>query len=359
MLDLSAEALAIVQRSFVMEIRVSSWRGGELLADDLPVSEGSETRDRSVAVPERVALSVPRRDRGVVWDPGADVDHPLAAYGQQIRVDYGVHLGRAGVEWINRGSFLITEASADGDTVSVTAQGLLTLIDEAKFVAPFQPSGTLTSTVRSLVEPALTVSVDGALVDRAVPVGMQWDSDRLAALNEVLDAWAADAYVTEDGVLQVGPLDDTGTPVLELTDGQGGTVIRWQGSTSRDGAFNAVICQGEDADGNQVQGAAYDYELASPYRLGGPFNALPVPKVINSPLMRTVDQCRKAAATTLARLRRTASRRLIVSMVPHPGLMLGDIVSVTGQGLTAAPCAIETLSLPYSPGEQTLTVRVL
>lgn len=46
-------------------------------------------------------------------------------------------------------------------------------------------------------------------------------------------------------------------------------------------------------------------------------------------------------------------------MVPHPGLITGDVVSVTGAGLTNAPCMIESLSLPYSPGEMSLTVRVL
>lgn len=359
MLDMSDLALSIVQRSFTMVVRAESWRDGELLAADIPISDGSEDRDRSLAVPERVTLTVPRRDRGFDWDPGADPDHPLAAYGQQLRISYGVDIG-GDFEWIDRGWFLITESGATDDTtVSVTLQGLLTLVDEAKLSAPFQPSGTLVSTVRSLVEPALTVSIDGTLTDRAVPVGMQWDSDRLAGLAEVLDAWAADAYVTEDGTLFVEPVTDDGSPVLSLTDGLGGTVMRWQGSSSRDGAFNCVVAQGEDAFGNQIQGVAYDTDSKSPFMYGGPFNPLPVPYTFSSPLMTTVDQCRKGAAAKLLQLRRTASRRLGVTMVPHPGLMTGDIVLATGAGLTNTPCVIESMSLPYSPGEMSLAVRVL
>lgn len=359
MLDISSQALSIVQRSFTMAVRAEAWLGDQLLAADIPVADGGEDRDRSLTVPEQITLTVPRRDRGIDWDPGADPEHPLAAYGQQIRVDYGIHLGGDDWEWINRGWFLITSSSSDSDTVTVNASGLLTLIDEAKFVAPFQPNGTLASTVRSLVEPALSANFDGTLVDRSVPLGMQWDDDRMAALNEVLDAWPADARVTEDGYLLIEPLNDTGTSVLDLTDGAGGTVVRWQGSTTRDGAFNAVVAQGEDADGNQIQGVAYDLDGASPYRVDGNFNPLPVPTTFASPLMTTVAQCRAGAATRLNRLRRTASRRLEVTMVPHPGLVLGDIVSVTGQGLTAAPCMVEALSLPYSPSAQNLTVRVL
>ncbi|MFJ4551101.1 hypothetical protein ACIP4X_18050 [Streptomyces sp. NPDC088817] len=355
---MSDRALQIVQRSFTMRIRAESWRDGELLAADIPVTDGGEDLDRSLAVPERVSLTVPVRDRGVTWDPGPDSGHPLAAYGQQVRILYGIDVGGSW-EWIDRGWFLITESSAEGDTVSVTAQGLLTWIDEAKFVAPFQPSGSLASTVRGLVEPALTVEFGGGLTDRPVPVGMQWDDDRMAGLTEVLDAWGADAHVTPAGTLLVEALTDSGPPVLSLTDGRGGTVMRWQGSTTRDGAFSCVVAQGEDPWGNQLQGVAYDQDSRSPYFYGGPFNPLPVPYVFSSPLMTTVDQCRTGAQTTLQRLRRTASRRLGVTMVPHPGLTTGDIVTATGAGLSNTPCVIESMSLPYSPSEMNLAIRVL
>ncbi|MFJ4365057.1 DUF5047 domain-containing protein [Streptomyces chartreusis] len=359
MLEMSDAALEVVQRSFTMQVRAESWRDGELLAADIPVDEGSEDLDRSLAVPERVTLTLPRRDRGTEWDPDTNPDHPVAAYGQQLRISYGVDIGRGATEWIDRGWFLITESGADGDTVTVTAQGLLTLIDEAKFVAPFQPSGTYTSTIRALVEPALTVEFGAGLVDGSVPVGMQWDDDRMGALSEVLGAWAADAHVTPEGTLLIEPLSDDGDPVLSLTDGVGGTVLRWSGSTTRDGAWNCVIAQGEDANGNPIQGVAYDTDPNSPYRFGGPFSPLAVPYPFSTPLMTTIAQCRTAAAAKVLQLRRSASRRLEVTMVPHPGLTTGDIILATGKGLVDAPCVIEAMSLPYSPSEMNMSVRVL
>lgn len=359
MLDMSDDALAVVQRSFTMQMRVESWLDGTLLADDIPVQDGSESRDRSLNIPESISLTVPRYDAttGLSWDPVAE-DHPLAAYGQQLHISYGVDVG-GDFEWINRGWFLITDSSTDGDTVSVTAQGLLYLIDEAKFATAFQPSGTLASTVQSLVEPALTVTFDGTLVDRAVPTSISWDEDRLGGLNEVLDAWPAAGRVTEDALLLIEPISDSGSPVLAITDGEGGTVVRWSGDTSRDGAFNVVVAQGEDSAGNQIQGVAYDTDPNSPFSIGGPFSPLPVPYTFASTLLTTIAQCRTAAAATLLRLRRTASKKLSATIVPHPGLMTGDIVTVTGAGLTAASCMIETLGLPYSPGEMTLTLRVI
>lgn len=359
MLDMSTTALAVVQGSYTMDIRAESWLDGQLIADNIPIADGTETRDRSLTVPEQITLTVPRRDQGIDWDPGTDPTHPLAAYGQQLRIDYGVDIGGGQVEWINRGWFVITESDCDGTTVNVQAAGLLTLIDEAKFATAFQPSGTLVSTLRSLVEPALTVQIDTTLTDRPIPVGMQWDSDRMGALTEVLDTWPSDARVTEDGLLLVEPISDDGSPVLAITDGDGGTVVQWQGSTSRDGAFNLVVAQGEDGAGNQLTGVAYDLDSTSPYRYGGPFSPLPVPFAMDSPLLTTVEQCRAAAQARLQTLRRTAFRKMTATIVPHPGLLTGDVVSVTGAGLTSQPCMIETLSLPYAPGEMTLTLRVL
>jgi hypothetical protein len=360
MLAMSAAALSAVTRSFTMEIRAEAWLGDELLTDAIPIADGTETRDRSLAIPEQISLTVPRRDRGTNWEPTTP-DHPLAAYGQQLRIGYGVDLG-GHFEWVNRGVFLVTDSEASDDTVSVTCEGLLSLIDEAKFAGPFQPSGTLASTCRDLVEPALTVMVDPALTDRGVPVGMQWDDDRLGGLQEVLSAWPAAARVTEDGLLAIEPVTDgTGTAVLDLTDGAGGTVIRWSGSTSRSGAYNAVVAQGEDVTGTQISGTAYDTTQQSPFWFGGPFSPLPVPYFYSTPLLTTVAQCRAAAASMLTTLRRQASRTLTVTCLPHPGLVHGDIVTVTTSDglLTAAPATVESLSLPYSPGEMTMTVRVL
>jgi hypothetical protein len=360
MLDMSDEALAVVQSSYTVDVRAEVWLAGELLTDAVPVADGSETRDRSLSVPESVTLTVPRVDRGVTWDPGADIGHPLASYGQQVRVDFGVDLGTH-TEWINRGSYLITDTEVDGDTVTVSAAGLLTLIDEAKLVTPFQPaaSDTLISTARALVEPALTCAFDAALADQNASDSMTWDSERLDALADIATAWSADYRVTEDALLYWEPLTDDGDPEVELTDGAGGTVVQWQGSTSRDGAFNCVICQGELADGTQIQGVAYDGDPTSPFLYGGPFNPFPVPYTTESSLMTTVAMCRKAAATTLLRLRRQNGRRLSVSMVPHPGIIAGTIVSVTGAGLRSARCVVESMTLPYGPSEQTLIVRVL
>jgi hypothetical protein len=358
MIELSAEAQSVLTRSFEYYVRAESWLGDQLLADDVPIASATEEGDRSLNVPERVTLTVPRLSRGMLWSPVA-ADHPLGANGQRLRVQLGIGVGGQ-VEWFTRGWFLVQDAKTVGDDVNVTAVGLLALIQEARLVSPFQPSGTLVSTLRDLIEPALTVDIDTALTDRAVPAAINMDEDRLGAFNEILDSWPAEAYVNEEGYLQVQPpASPLAEPVLTLTNGAGGMVIEAAGASTREDAFNAVVARGTASDGGQVQGVAFDY--SGPKAYGGDFNPLPVPFFFPSPLLTTITQAQEAARTVLARIKRRTALAFKVTMVPHPGLQAGDVVSITTDDYTDLACTVETLTLPWTAGggAQTLTVRSL
>ncbi|MEQ4301597.1 DUF5047 domain-containing protein [Plantactinospora sp. B6F1] len=357
MIPLSDAAVSVLTRSYRIHLAVESWLGDDLLADAVPVDTAGEETDRSLSVPERLSLTVPRLYRGESWSP-TSITHPLAAQGQRLRVQLGIELAGGSVEWFQRGWFLVQETTTDGDSVTVEAVGLLALIEEARLVSPFQPSGTLAETLRALVEPALTVEIDDDLTDRSVPSNINWDDDRLGAVLELLDAWPADGYVHPDGYYAIGPATPSTSPVLELTDGAGGTVIEASGSSTREGAASVVVARGTAADGGQVQGLAYDYTSA--HRITGAFNPLPVPFYYESPLLTNVDQCVAAAETILARRARETALEFTVTMVPHPALQVGDVVALTAAGYTDLACTVEALSLPYTAdGEQTLTVRSL
>jgi hypothetical protein len=361
-IELSEIAEDILTRTYILQCRVKSFLGDEVLSDDIPIAGGSLEIDRSVRVPERLTFTVPRIVDGVSWDPASDADHPLSPLGPTLVVELGVGLPRGEFEWIQRGEYVITETSVDGDTVGVTAVGLLALIDEARFTTPFQPSGTFQTTIRALCEPALTVTFAAGLpTNRAIPTAaINWDEDRLGALYEVLDAWPADAAVDSTGVLMVVPATDSSSPVITLTDGEGGTVMRWAGGASRDGAYSLVVARGQGTDGSDVQGVAYDTDPTSPLRYGGPLNPLPVPFFYFSPLLITTAQCQTAATTILARMRRNAYRMISAACVPHPALEPGDRVTIGNvDGVSAG--IIERMSLPLTAdgGEMSLTLRVV
>jgi hypothetical protein len=330
--------------SWVYRVRVESWLGGQLLDADIPVEAGSEDLDRSLRIPERVTLTVPRTDRGASYAPITD-DAPLAANGQRLLVRLGVGGRGTEVEWLTRGWFVVQDSDVQGDTVNVSAVGLLTLIDEARFVSPYQPSGTLGSTLRGLLEPALTVDLTAAPTDRSVPASINFDEDRLQAVYELLDAWAAEATVTPAGVFQVTPSADDTT--VDVTLSRDSTVIRAAGGSSREDGYNAVVARGTTADGGIVQGVAY--EARGPKKYGGLFNPLPVPYFFSSPLLTTLTQCNAAAATVLRRMRRTAAQQYQVEAVIDPRLQLADVAALAADGYTASPCTVESIRLPYTP----------
>jgi hypothetical protein len=362
MITVSDAARSVLAYSHNMHISVSSWRDGVLLADDVPVDEGTaagEETDAASNVPERITLSVPRYDRGVRWDPRGD-DHPLAAAGQRLSIKLGVGLEGSDVEWLQRGTFLIQEAEPVGDVVNVTAVGMLALIFEADLISPFQPAGTMASALRGLVEPALTVAVSPSLTDRAVPGGVVYDDQRMAAVQELLTAWAARGRVDPFGVLQVLPSALDPTPVLSLTDGAGGTVITARARSARTGAASLVVARGTASDGRQIQGVAYDTS-DGPWRYGGPANPLPVPAFFFSPLLSTVGECEAAALTVLTRRRRAAGREFRVDMIPDPTVQVDDVWSLDVDGETVVGSVERIDNLPYvaTGALQTCTVREL
>lgn len=357
MITLSDASTSIITggRPRVVHVAVESWLGGTLLAEEVPVASAAEEGDRSLRVPERLTLTVPRRYRGVNWSPyGAD--HPLGADGQRLRVQLGIGVAGGAVDWFQRGWFLIQDAKPSGDVVTVNAVGLLALIEEARFVSPFQPSGTLVSTLRALLEPAVTVVVDASLSDRAVPSGITWDDDRLACVEQLLDAWPADAYVTSDGYLLALAAAVPSAPLVDLSSLDGGTAYRPEGGASREGAFNSVVARGTTSAGVEIQSVAYDYTTAR--KVSGSFNPLPVPYYFASPLLTTLAQCQAAAPTVLARLQRAGGRRYSVDLVPDPRLQLGDPVGLTDDVNDGLLTVVEAYQLPYTAdGTHNLTVR--
>lgn len=348
--------------TFVLSCRVESWLGDTLLADDIPVAEGLEEVDRSIPVPERVTLTIPRvDDLGNVWEP-SDTEHPLASFGQRLRVSLGVEGLNGHVEWLQRGWFLIVACEVSGDEVYVTAEGLLALIDEARLVTPYQPAAgsTFVSVVRDLIEPGLTVDVTNAPSNRSTPTTLAYDEERLGSLMEVLDAWPAEARITSGGYLAIVPATDSSTSVLTLTDGTGGTVVDWQAATDRDDAYTAVVARGEGADGTQVQGVAK--VATGALKDSDRFNPLPVPFFYYSPLLTTNAQCTSAATAILARKSRAGSRRLAVQAVPDPRLEIGDCVTVVSErlDLDGVKAVIDSLTMPYvaDGGPMTLGLRL-
>lgn len=353
MIETPDAAWAVLSGSRVVACRAEVWRHGDLLADDVPVETAVYRADRSEAVPESVTITVPVEANGRRWDPIEEND-PLNKWGQRLRLSVGFLVNRRMV-WVPRGEFLIDNAVVrDGDAVTVTAVSLLQLVGEARLVTPLQPvaGDTFKSLARRLIEPGLPVVFDADLVDRAVPTSsVEFSDDRLGAVYELAKAWPADVRVHVDGYVVFEPFNSVGELVADSReDAVGVTAV-----TSRDGAINCVVAQGQGSDGDPVQGVAYDTEPSSPARYGGPFSPYPMPAFFSSPLLTTVAECRTAAQTVLARERRKSSRSLVQDMDPLPTLELGDLMLIRDDRAAGTPqhdlaVTIESIECPLTPG---------
>lgn len=374
MIDISDALEGILNGySYRIHYRLQSWLNEEVIAEDIPADEVLEEGDLSLRVPERLTFRVPIEVDGVSWVP-TSADHPLAVYGQRILAQIGVSVETGAVEWLNRGIFLINSAETDGSAVSVECLGLLQLLDEAELATEYQPAtgATLQTALRQLIEPGITVDFDEAPADRTIkPSAVTWSDNRLDDVYTILDAWPAQGRITHEGHLEVTEVPEepeSGDEVFVFTDSEGGTVVEYAASLSREGAFNAVIAEGQYGDdrgslaGLPIIQTAVDVEVDSPLSLIGNFSPYLVPHKFQSPLLNEHVETLLAARSKLRELRQRSSRTVEISCVPHPALMLGDAVAVISSRLNLAGVLgrVSSFQLPYSPtgGAMTLTVAL-
>jgi hypothetical protein len=373
MITVSDTARALIDSGrYVYHVRASSWLNGVLLADNVPIASGGEDGDRSLNVMERVTLTVPRRAHGVDWTP-VDEYSPLAARDQTLKIQLGIGQGVNEPEWFQRGEFLITETIPDGDTLSVTCASLLTLTDEAKFSTPFQPASTATlgSTLRKLVEPDVLVDLSAAPQDRPISLTwINWDTDRLAAMWALLDAWPADAIMTEQGVLKVFGTTPPSTPVRTFTDEAGGTVVTAAPTSRRSDPTTLLIVTGYASNGSEIRRAQLVRPPTPPSR---PQTAREIlleeirrrtgvkakPVKVDTSLITEAAVAAAVARYMASRVaRRWHVKRLLIECPPDPTLQLADCVGVWADGVWTVG-TVEAIDLPYTPGAMRLEVASL
>lgn len=354
-----------VRDSHRARLRVESWRGTELLAESIPVEDGTLVVDGEQPIPGELRIVVPAGIRRQ-WIP-TDPLHPLAPFGQRLYVERGIEYLDGDTEYLGLGWFLITGAAPDplGQGTQVTAQSLERLLADDRIATPIQPKAgaTLFSEVERLVSGRLPVDeLPAALTNRTVPADVTWEQDRLNALGTILAAWPARARVNDEGLLELlAPVPEwhnIGPAVHQLATGERGVVAEWSSDVEREQLYNGVFVSGREAvsDKKQVRGYAWDSDETSPTYYLGPFGRRAFEYA--SPLLTTVAQCNAAAATMLSkRLRRT--RVAVVSMVPDPRLELDDVVEVatpTVEGIGR----VSGVALPLRPdgGPATVTLEM-
>lgn len=341
----------VLTESHEARLAVSSWRGGRLLAADVPVTDATVTWTADSNVPGRLTLTCPP-----TLAPTRAED-PLNIYGQRLALTQTLSVGPE--SWtVNLGWWLVQAVDHSAARVDVEALSLEQLILDWRFESPYTrpANATFVSTLRALAGGLLPVTVTG-LTDRALPATLtdEWSEDRAGALADLAAAWPADIRVDDTGVLAATPARTAATPVRSWVHGEASAYVGIERAALRDDLFNAVVARGEDTDGNPVQAVVTDGNFASPTCYYGPFGRRP--RFYSSPLLTTAAQAQSAAATMLAReLRRTTS--VVVDAPPDPRVQLLDTARVVDADGRDTLGLVTDITLPLTAGAGAATYRV-
>jgi hypothetical protein len=343
----------------------ASWRDGQLLAGDVPIVSGRMIEVGSQRVPSRITFAVPDWDHGTSWVPDT-ADHPLSKYGSTIDLRIMVWSSVEGQPTATRmGRFRVHSWDHDDNgLVQVEARCVLQAVDEFEFTVPEAPrsGGTLFSELRRLMIPGVPVSIDPALVDRACPSSFQWSSDRLGALYDIVDAIPARMLPDQWGGVQIlAPLPDVPSPVMTLSDGLRGTVVKAPRGDTREGSPNVLV-----ATSTSPELASADPLMAVARISSGPMAATDdgtgygqVVRRWSTPLATSLGALQASANTMRDRMARPTVVRSVMH-APDPRIELDDAIAVTSGGRTEWGYVVATeIPLTVDGGQARTDVGVL
>ena len=299
---------------------------GDADAVQVPIIDGSVTYSQDMDAQWRLAVTVPRFADGRDWFPGADAEHPLARFGQELSASVHVTGGPVDeVFQVGTGHIQSWDLAVDGGSVSVEALGVMMRVAEAGFAVPqaVRPGGTFGTELTRLFRYVAPLVIDDGLTDRAAPAGMAWGDDRLEAAREIEETWPCRLRTDAYGVVwALPPLGDVPEPVARLADGEGGTVVGAPVADARAGVPNRVVVRGEAVTEDRPAVQGYAQIDSGPMSVHGPYGT--VTHLYTSQLLTTRDQCIRSANGRLKRMT-ARSRTIPVTCAPDPRLCVPDL----------------------------------
>lgn len=279
----------------------------------------------------------------------------LAPYGNEIFVRRGITYGNGTTEWVSLGYFRIESPEQDeapDGPIRVAGKDRMAGIVDARLLAPRQfTSGTTLSTVFNTligeVYSWATIEWDDGTDTDTLGRSLIAEEDRFGFLNDLVKAAGKIWYWDHRGVLVIRSVPDVTDPVVEVSHGENGVLVRMGRRLTREGVYNAVVATGEGADtAVPARGVAVDGNPASPTYWNGSFGK--VPHFYSSPFLTTDLQARTAAAAILQRLL-GLPYAVDFTAVPNPALEPDDPVRVTYSSRRAPEThVIERMTIPLT-----------
>lgn len=359
MRDVTDAFLRAVATSHQVATRVDVLDNDEVTLTIDSVVDGGVTLDQTAATRGRLDCTIVDPD----LVPG-DPDDALAPYGNEIRAYRGAIVNGA-AELVSLGIFRIDETSVtDGTTgleVRVAGMDRSVRMIDARFedtttIAAGTNVATAITTLAQAAWPAVQTNLTATPLTTPLLVG-EAGGDRWKLMQDLAASIGHALYFDGDGVLTSRPVTvPSGTPAIELAEGDGGVLLTAGRRWTRQGTYNRVIATGENAaEGTTpVRGIATDENPASPTYYYGPYGK--VPRFYSSQFLTTSAQAQDAAAAILARELGTTQSIEFGALV-NPALEPDDLVTIRREraGIDEAHI-IDTLTIPLT-ADQGMTGR--
>lgn len=289
----------------------------------------------------------------------------LEPFGNEIRAYRGVLLGDGSDKYVwqvFRGRIRRVSQSSSG-SCTVECADRAADVQDVNFVSPRNSTAgdTINNEFQRLIADALpdaTFGPSDAFSKTVEP--MTWEFERAAALDEMARSVGGLWYPLADGsfVIRRFPWNVATSPVVTLTDVEGGTVLEWTSSRSRDAIFNVVTVTGERLNGDDpVYATATDSTVGSPTNVNGNFG-------IRSRLERLqTPSTPGGVASTAEELLKTyiaPTEEWTLLVVPDASVELGDVLGLAVARRTGVVQVATSFALPMGlAGGMTISTRSL
>lgn len=341
MWPVSDALLGAVLTSHRTTLRADVSKAGVRLYSDLPVTGGRiivDAGQRTISRRQCTVTIAPRLSTGTYSDmPALPRTHtdPLAHYGQEIAIKWGLIYPNGIIEWVPIGVYRIN--SADGsllDDGPVTITGSSREADLADHRFPFPRAVKNASAVQAISDLIHDSMPDAQIVptttrDRRVPRTI-FERDRLGAIRTLAAGIGAVVYCDAAGRFVIRDAPTLRTPPVWTVKARQ-NLVRASSSSSRDQVYNRVITTGENpsSDAEPVTGQARDDNPTSPtyYQAASRGGYGRVTKFQSIPTITTQRQADNAAAAELARSTGAASS-VDLSSIPNPALEGLDVIDI-------------------------------
>lgn len=219
-----------------------------------------------------------------------------------------------------------------GAVIQVESEELAGTLRSNQFLAPESPQkqpdnspATIVSEIKRIAGDTVPVSIMDGVVDRTVSTKLVYKDDRLEAIQDLATRIGCDIRFNGDGMLEVYPLDATGSAGIVLKGGPRGLLMKVHHKQSYDGLYNIFVADGTNPGTQQpVRGMAMI--TGGPLRVDGPHGRYP--KFYSSTMITSQTEADNYAAQMRDTQLAGMTIDLDVVCLPLPHLQQGDWATV-------------------------------